>query len=173
MDSRQRMTVRAFATILDDREGVLLAKLGEVFPRVARLFDAVAVVATEATDPRVLTLLRDLGAGVATRPNDVNTAGRSRREAVGIAIERARGSHILYADLDHVLRWIESDSGEFDGVLQRAAGSDCLIIGRGPRSMAALPRRLAATEGIVNEIYALITGRRWDLMMAARGLSES
>ncbi len=38
--------------------------------------------------------------------------------------------------------------------------------------MAALPRRLAATEGIVNEIFRLVSGRSWDVMMAARGLSR-
>ena len=32
--------------------------------------------------------------------------------------------------------------------------------------------RLQATESIVNRIYVLMTGREWDLMMAARGLSR-
>jgi hypothetical protein len=78
----------------------------------------------------------------------------------------------MYCDFDHLLRWIERDSGELDDVLRRAGSVDCLVIGRGRKSWDALPRRLADTEAIVNEIYALITGRRWDLMMAARLLSR-
>ena len=38
--------------------------------------------------------------------------------------------------------------------------------------MANLPRRLATTEGVVNEIFRLVSGRPWDVAMAARGLSR-
>ena len=37
--------------------------------------------------------------------------------------------------------------------------------------MTPLPRRLAATEGVVNEIFGLVSGRPWDVTMAARGIS--
>jgi hypothetical protein len=162
----------AFATILDDRRGVLLDKIEKIFPLVTSRFESVAVIATQP-DARVLDVLRASGAQVATRPSDSNKIGRNRRDAVAMALESGVDGQITYGDLDHVLRWVEIDGEEFDGVLQRGCRCDCLVIGRGPRSMAAIPRRLAATESIVNEIYALISGRRWDLMMATRCLSRN
>ena len=95
-----------------------------------------------------------------------------RREAVALALQNAEHGHIFYADLDHVLRWIENKADEFDEVLGAIIGWDCTVIGRGPQSKADLPRRLAGTEAIVNEIFGLITGHSWDLMMAARGFSH-
>jgi hypothetical protein len=80
--------------------------------------------------------------------------------------------HILYLDLDHALRWLENDAEEMDAAVQRIQRSDCTVIGRGPRSMATLPRRLTMTEGVVNEIFRLVSGLSWDVMMAARGLSR-
>lgn len=76
------------------------------------------------------------------------------------------------ADLDHLLRWVETDAGELDDVLDAIPDADCTVIGRGPAAWAALPQRLAQTEAIVNHTFMLITGHRWDLMMAARGLSR-
>lgn len=46
------------------------------------------------------------------------------------------------------------------------------MIGRGPKSLAALPERLASTEAMVNHIFRLTTGRSWDVMMAARSFSR-
>jgi hypothetical protein len=80
--------------------------------------------------------------------------------------------HVHYLDLDHALRWLENDADELDAAVQRIQRYDCTVIGRGPRSMAKLPRRLALTEGVVNEIFRLVSGRSWDVMMAARGLSR-
>jgi hypothetical protein len=51
-------------------------------------------------------------------------------------------------------------------------GTDVLVIDRSPRAFAAGPERLRATESVVNRIYEIATGRRWDLMFAVRRLSR-
>jgi hypothetical protein len=75
-------------------------------------------------------------------------------------------------DFDHVLRWIENDAPELDRLLEATAEYDCAVIGRGPRSLAAVPERLASTEAIVNHVCRLMTGRSWDVMMAAQSFSR-
>jgi hypothetical protein len=166
------MTKPFFATIVADRQGHLFGKLRELLPAVLARFQGVTVLATTTTDERVLTLLESVRASIDTGEPDGNAIGRHRRQAIGLALENGVAEHILYADIDHLLRWIENDAIELDLVLQRMRDWDCTVIGRGSRSFAALPRRLLQTETIVNHIYALITGRNWDLMMAARGLSR-
>ena len=89
-----------------------------------------------------------------------------------MALAHGSSSRIVYMDFDHVLRWIENDAPELDRLLEATAEYDCAVIGRGPRSLAAVPERLASTEAIVNHVCRLMTGRSWDVMMAARSFSR-
>ncbi|WP_163098079.1 hypothetical protein GL267_012595 [Acidithiobacillus ferrianus] len=161
-----------FATTVADRDGALFPKLEMFMPEITRRFPVIGCIATHSTDRRVLCLLESAGVRLATIRADPDAIGRHRREAVALALRGAEQDHIFYADLDHVLRWVENQADEFNTVLDAVIGQDCVVIGRGPQSKAALPRRLAMTEAIVNEIFGLITGHSWDLMMAARGLSH-
>ena len=166
------MPDQALATTFGDREGVLASKVEELLPGVVRRFGVVAVQATTATHPRTLSELQEGGVVLATAEPDTNMIGRHRREALRMALAHGSSSRIVYMDFDHLLRWIENDASELDRVLRVTAEYDCAVIGRGPHSLAALPERLASTEAIVNHVYRLMTGRPWDVMMAARSFSR-
>lgn len=166
------MTNQALATTLGDREGVLASKIEELLPGVVSRFDVVAVLATTATHPRSLSWLKEGGINLTTAEPGTNRIGRHRREALRTALARGCSSRIVYMDFDHLLRWIENDPSELDSVLEATTEYDCAVIGRGPRSLAALPERLSSTEAIVNHVYRLMTGRPWDVMMAARSFSR-
>lgn len=155
-----------------DPEGALVGKLSDHLPRLGERFETMSVAVTPETHPRVLDLLRSSRAHCVAGTSDLDAIGRDRRAAVALALESGSAPYMLYADLDHVLRWVENDPQELDEVIEEIATSDCTVIGRGPLSMAQTPRRLAATEGIVNQIFALLTGNHWDVLMAARGLSR-
>lgn len=161
----------ALATTVHDSDGHLRSKLDGLLAPLASRFGAIAVTATSATHPEVLTRLERTGASIHTEAPHWDLIGRHRRDALRRALADAEG-HILFGDLDHVLRWVETDPAEFDGVLAQIVEADCTVIGRSSAAKASLPQRLAQTEGIVNHVYMLITERRWDLMMAARGLSR-
>lgn len=167
------MTGQALATTLGDQEGDLATKIEELLAEVVRRFDVVAVQATTATHPRVLSRLREEGGIVlATAEPDTSRIGRHRREALRMALAHGSSSRIVYMDFDHLLRWIENDASELDHVLKATTEYDCAVIGRGPCSLAALPERLASTEAIINHVYRLMTGHPWDVMMAARSFSR-
>ena len=162
----------ALALAVADPRGHLGGKLNELLPRLRERFDPLAVHATISTHRDILERLESAGAVMATAPADPDAIGRHRRGAVALALEAGAVDHVLYMDLDHALRWVENDADELDAAVRRIRRSDCTVIGRGPRSTAALPRRLVVTEGVVNEIFGLASGRSWDVMMAARGLSR-
>lgn len=166
------MPETALALAVADPEGHLVGKLEELLPGLCKRFDPLAVHATISTHQGVLVQLESVGAGLTSAPADPDAIGRHRREAVALALEAGEVDYILYLDLDHALRWLENDADELDAAVRRIWRSDCTVIGRGPRSMATLPRLLAETEGVVNEIFRLVSGRPWDVMMAARGLSR-
>ena len=161
----------ALALAVHDPEGHLVGKLDKLLSGLRERFDSLAVHTTTSTPRGILERLESEGASLRAAPADPDAIGRHRREALALALE-ASVEHILYLDLDHALRWLENDAEELDAAVQRILRSDCTVIGRGPQSMATLPRRLAMTEGVVNEIFRLVSGRSWDVMMAARGLSR-
>jgi len=163
----------ALAATVGDREGALTRKLESLLPHVTDRFDAIAVQATTLTHRDVVAALEEAGATVRLEEPDAGRIGLHRRRAVELAMSSSEAGRIAYFDLDHLLRWIENDEAELDEILSRSEQWDCTVIGRGPLSFAKLPERLAATERIVNHIYELATGSRWDLMMAVRSLSRS
>lgn len=162
----------ALALAVHDPQGHLVGKLDKLLPGLFQRFDSFAMHTTTSTHRGILERLQSVGATLRTAPADPDATGQHRREAVGLALEVGVVGHILYLDLDHALRWLENDAEEMDAAVQRIRRSDCTVIGRGPRSMATLPRRLTKTEGVVNEIFRLVSGLSWDVMMAARGLSR-
>ncbi len=166
------MPEAALAVAVADPQGHLAGKLDRLLPGLCERFGPLAVHATACTHRNVLDPLESAGASLTTAPADPDAIGRHRREAVALALKAGVVGHILYLDLDHALRWLENDADELDAAVGRIGRADCTVIGRGPRAMAALPRRLAATEGVVNEIFRLVSGRPWDVMMAGRGLSR-
>lgn len=163
----------AFATILHDPEGRLAGPIAAAAPALRQLFAGFAVSLTEATDPRIATVLADaLGARVAWHPTGEAIIGQARRSAVGLALECGT-DQVLYSDLDHVLRWIDIDAVEIASALTTQPEAQMLIIGRTERAMAAVPKRLRDTEMPVNRAYELLTGRSADLLFAVRRMDRA
>lgn len=97
--------------------------------------------------------------------------GRFRRDAVALAA--TDGRPVLYADFDHLLRWVEFGAEDLRRVLASEPDADLLVVGRSERAFAEGPQRLQQTERLVNHTHALLTGAHWDLLFAIRRLSPA
>lgn len=161
-----------FATSIADNKGVLFDKLQALLPLVLDRFQGIGVLLTNTTDDRIVKLLQEADAFIDRAESNIDAIGMHRRRSVALVLENSTEGHILRTDADHLLRWIEQDAEELDLVLERMKDTDLTVIGRGPKSFAALPKRLKDTESIVNHIFALITGLDWDLLMGSRGISR-
>jgi len=162
-----------FATILHDTEARLAEPIAAAAPKLRQYFSGFAASLTEATDPRVAVALNNaLGARIAWHPTGEAIIGQARRSAVGLGLECGTG-HVLYSDLDHVLRWLEIAPDEMASVLAAQPEAGLLIIGRTEQAMAAVPKRLRDTEVPVNRAYELLTGRRADLLFAVRRMNRA
>jgi hypothetical protein len=165
--------------------GVVLAATvhdtgGKLVPAIARschllrsIFPAIALNISDATHQDVVGSLQSLlGAVTMIHAQGEAVIGRARRDAVALALGLS-GISVLYSDFDHVVRWVEKDAEEVRRVLAGAPEADALVVGRSPGAMAREPARLRETERLVNHVYALVTGRQWDLLFAIRRLSRS
>ncbi|MDX6234833.1 MAG: hypothetical protein QOH68_3961 [Nocardioidaceae bacterium] len=157
------------AATVHDPGGDFASGLERTLDPLRALFLNFVMQVTSETHPTVVRLLRDgLGAVVEQARAD-GQIGLHRRNALALALPTR--SHLLYSDLDHLLRWIEADRPELERVLGLAASKDMVIVGRTPTAMAACPQRLRDTEAIINHIVELMTGHSWDLMFAIRLMS--
>ncbi|MGA8114031.1 MAG: hypothetical protein WCA46_10250 [Actinocatenispora sp.] len=158
------------AATVHDPGGHYLAGLTRLAAPLRDMFAGFGVLATSETAAEVVAFLQyELDARVGRAAADVGRIGRHRREAVRLAAT-LDPSLVLYSDLDHVLRWIETDPGELRRHVTEPP-ADLVVVGRTDTAMRACPRRLRDTEAIVNHIHHLATGRDWDLLFAVRAMS--
>ncbi|MBL4682041.1 MAG: hypothetical protein JKY88_15130 [Pseudomonadales bacterium] len=155
-----------------DREGYLREKLSVLMPEVIKLFRGAAALVTSDTHQEIVETLTGLKVKMARAPSNFNHIGMHRRKSLEVGLEATASNCYLYIDIDHLLRWFENDRPELEAVLNQLPNSDLTVIGRGPKAFEALPARLLTTEAIINRIYCLVTGKDWDLLMAARGVSR-
>ncbi|MBJ3785157.1 hypothetical protein [Devosia sediminis] len=155
---------------LHDPVGRTAEAIGRMAPRLHQVFPAICLNVSDATRPEVVEAVAALGARTMFHAASESNIGRFRRDAVTMA---ADGRHVLYADFDHLLRWMEFGFEDLQRVLAAEHEADLLVIGRSDRSFAAEPRRLRESEELVNHTHALLTGDHWDLMFAIRRLSPA
>ncbi|OEO30976.1 hypothetical protein VW23_018595 [Devosia insulae DS-56] len=163
----------AFATVLHDPDALLAEPLMAAAPGLAETFSGLAVSLTEATHPRIEELMRDrLGARVGRHPTGEAFIGQGRRHGVALALDSGT-DRVIYADPDHMLRWLTAYPDELQSVLATQPEVGFLIVGRSARAFADVPRRLQETEAPINQAYELITGRQADLLSAVRRMDRA
>ncbi len=150
----------------------MLAKARALWPALQAAFASQAIHVTSDTHPDWFDFLAEHDVPTRQAAPGWDHIGLHRRRSLEIALDHFDAERLIYLDPDHVLRWLERHPGELKEALAMVGSWDCLIIGRSAVSFAATPERLRDTESVVNRIYALMTGRSWDLMMAARGFSR-
>jgi hypothetical protein len=158
-----------------DPEGRLYEQTARVLPALAQMFDGLAIYATPATQERSLALLAEYGTLIGReppgQPPGLQTLGRARRGALALALELGAPA-IVFCDFDRALHWAECYPAELANVAARAAAHDFTVLGRTLRAFETHPRIQRDTEAIVNQVYATISGRDWDVTAAARALTR-
>jgi hypothetical protein len=155
-----------------DPDGRLIDQTKRVMPALRRLFSGIAVHATDVTDTSGLDLLAAQGARVRRAPSAGHLLlGRARRGAVEHGLGLG-APHMLFCDLDRALHWAEFYPEELAQIVGRLAEADCTVLGRTPRAYASHPHTQRDTEQIVNDVFARVSGRHWDITAAARGFSR-
>jgi len=145
----------------------LLPKLGEVYASITITLPPFAesgvVQSLQAIAGRLGSILR---APVLTE--DWRT-GRylAIREAL-----KSDATHVQYADLDRLLRWVETRSQEWRQVVSIIESCECLVIGRTSQAYHTHPRALVDTEAISNLVASHLLGRAMDFSAGSKGFSR-
>src|SRR5439155_8292894 len=97
--------------------------------------------------------------------------GLSRRAVVALALQLSPG-FVMYCDFDRALHWAEHHPPELAEITKHITGHDFTILGRTQRAYDSHPRVQRDTETIINHVFAVVSGKKWDVSAAARGLSR-
>jgi hypothetical protein len=145
-----------------------LARFKKLLPSLWQVFDGIAVSLPPDVEQTLLEALHSIpGVQFVVTPH----WSWGRFSALGKALE-APASHILYADFDRMLRWLETCPEEWRSVLQVVQKCDCLIVGRTESAYHTHPRALIETEAISNLVVSRLLGFPVDASAGAKGFSR-
>jgi len=96
----------------------------------------------------------------------------SRYLALQAALQHSSAGYIHYADMDRLLRWVETRPDEWQQTVAAVQQQDCLIIGRSTQALATHPQALQQTEQIINTLFSHLLAQTVDLGGGSRGYSR-
>lgn len=145
-----------------------LARLERLMPRLRDLYAALAVVVPAEADGAIMTRLTTLGVETVLQA-DPWTKGRYLALEAAVAFE---ASHVHYADLDRLIRWLEMRPEELQHTLAALETVDALMIGRTAQALATHPAALQQTERSINAVFSHLLGQPLDLPSGSKGFSQ-
>lgn len=80
--------------------------------------------------------------------------------------------HIHYADLDRLIRWVETRPDEWKQILGRLQLADCLVIGRTPAAWATHPQVMIQVEKMINSTFSYLMGQDLDFGAGSKSFSH-
>jgi hypothetical protein len=145
------------------------ARLMGLWPRLSAVYDRVTICQPPYVDgEKARVLQEELGAQV-----EVMEDWQAGRYNALRGAAASGADFIHYADMDRLLRWVETRPDEWlaaVGVIQK---TDCLVIGRTAAAYATHPQALIQTEAIPNGLFSLLLGQPLDLSAGSKGFSRA
>ncbi|MCE7982044.1 MAG: hypothetical protein DYG89_12680 [Caldilinea sp. CFX5] len=141
-------------------------------PQLAQLYSQIILVAPATAGEQALADAHALAAEPHLSVVISPAPPASRYLALQTAWQRSTATHIHYADLDRLLRWVETRPAEWRQTVAALPQHDCLIIGRTAQAFATHPQALQQTEMIINRVFTHHFGQVVDLGGGSRGYSR-
>lgn len=94
-----------------------------------------------------------------------------RHIALDLGLETP-ADHLHYADLDRLLRWVETRPEEWRECVIRIEQGDCLLMGRTRQAYDSHPQSMLLTEAISNRVASYFLGREVDVSAGSKGFSR-
>ena len=161
----------ALGTTVHDPDGRFLHVLAASRKRLAG-YDGVYFRCTSVTDAGLVRELERIGEVAIDAPGAV---GHSRREALRSAWSDGASS-FLYCDFDRWLHWASRSPRELDElprtIAHRTPAAWYVCLGRTARALATHPDVQQCTEGLTNQAFSSLAGRRVDATAGACWLSR-
>jgi broad specificity phosphatase PhoE len=145
-----------------------IGRLLRLYPQLQAAYSQIIISLPPTASAEDVSTLRSLQ-GTQIHLNADWSHGRYM--ALKLATETG-ADHIHYADMDRLLRWIETRPDEWRGTLGRITQTDCLVIGRTSAAWATHPLALSRTEAISTGLMSRLLGQELDISAGSKGFSR-
>lgn len=159
------MTVALAATF--DPRGEL-PRLRRAYPQLQSVYSAIVI----SLPPDVAA---DERAGLEALPDVRLVVNQDWAQGRYAALKAARESDpasVHYADMDRLLRWLETQPEEWRRAVQGVQQADYLLFTRSARAWATHPNALRQTEQVYNAVFSHLLGQPLDLSAGSKGFSQ-
>ena len=147
-------------------EGPRLLKL---YPQLEAAYAALVVTLPPGADMSQVELLNEL-------PNTRFILSEDWALGRHLALREALEypcSHVQYADLDRLIRWVETRPHEWRETLDQIREADCTVIGRTAQAWSTHPQAMLQTEKLFNLIFSHLLGQSMDIGAGSKGFSRA
>ncbi len=144
-----------------------------LLPKLSEIYTGMAVVIPSTTTPDVMKEITSFKCLEEFNLQIIETIEWTQGRH--LALQRTLGfntSHVQYADMDRLLRWVETHPEELLRVSLEIEATDCLIIGRTQAAYSTHPLALVRTEAISNLVVSYFIERSVDVSAGSKGFSK-
>jgi hypothetical protein len=156
----------ALAATYDPRGEI--GRLQRLFSRLLAVYANVVVSLPPWATGEDVSAVKAL-AGIRAHVNDEWSHGRYM--ALKLALE-TDADYIHYADMDRLLRWVETMPDEWQHTVGAIQEADGLIMGRTEQAYQTHPQALVRTEQISNMVVSRLVGQAVDVSAGSKGFSR-
>ncbi len=146
-----------------------MTRLERILPQLHAVYAGMTVVVPPHTPSDVADRLREwFGAGLVISQDWAH----GRHLALAHALD-FKGEFVQYADMDRLIRWVETRPEEWRRVVADIPQHECLVLGRTDAAWDTHPRALRQTERITSHVFSAILGQELDLSAGSKGFSRA
>jgi hypothetical protein len=146
-----------------------ISRLIEVYPQLVETYEEISIVLPPDADLNQAVPLKNLN-NVSLVISQNWSWGRYLALKKGL---EANTSHIQYADLDRLVRWIETQPADWRRTVTYIQDHDCVVIGRTEKAWDTHPEAIRQTEKIPNQLFSQLLGKDMDFSAGSKGFSRA
>jgi hypothetical protein len=144
------------------------SRLLGIYPQLIELYSRIIIVIPPVADQAPVEPLKSLAmVSLETSPDWSWGRYLTLRKAL-----ETNTTHIHYADMDRLVRWVETQPQEWRQTLEFIQQCDCVVIGRTEQAWETHPQALRKTEEISNQVFSYLLGQPLDLSAGSKGFSR-
>ncbi len=145
-----------------------IGRLRRLLPQLQAVYGSVFVSMPPSAKPDEVGAIQALP-DTRILVNDAWQYGRYNALKAGV---ESGAAFIHYADMDRLLRWVETRPDEWRATVEQVRQADCLVIGRTAAAWETHPRAMYDAEQIINHTFSRLLGQEMDFGAGSKGFSR-
>ncbi|MCB9452010.1 MAG: hypothetical protein H6672_11260 [Anaerolineaceae bacterium] len=146
-----------------------IGRLQRLYPQLQALYDHIIISMPPVAGQEDVEQVKSLQ-GVVAFVNDEWPKGRYMALK---AVSETDADYVQYADMDRLLRWLETRPDELRQTVNHIQQSEYLVIGRTEQAWATHPQAMFQTEHIINRVFSTLLGQEMDFGAGSKGLNRA